>query len=49
MRRVGDLVFLFNYGPQAIPVPDGIIPAGARMILGSRVLDPAGVAVWRAP
>jgi beta-galactosidase len=49
MRRVGDLVFVFNYGPQAIPVPDGIIPAGARMILGSRVLDPAGVAVWRAP
>jgi beta-galactosidase len=46
LRRRGTLQFAINYGPSPAVAP---APAGARFVLGSRDLPPAGVAAWEAP
>lgn len=48
IRRAGDLVFAFNYGPDAMAVPETIAPAASDFIIGGRALAPAGVACWRS-
>jgi beta-galactosidase len=40
VERLGDLKFLFNYGPTAVDLP--ILP-----IIGVSPVPPAGVAIWR--
>ncbi|MCO5731415.1 beta-galactosidase [Rhizobium sp. SSA_523] len=42
LRRRGDLIFAFNYGPGDWTLPQGVEP-----ILGERVLKPQAVALWR--
>jgi beta-galactosidase len=42
IRRRGNLTFAFNYGTQ-----DWNIPDGATVVLGSNVLKPQAVSVWR--
>ncbi|WP_299322406.1 beta-galactosidase [Parasphingopyxis sp.] len=48
MRRHGDCVFAFNYGPEDIDIAD-ILPDSAvdRMVIGESTIAAAGVAVWR--
>jgi beta-galactosidase len=43
IRRFGDLIFAFNYGPESVTLP----PASRDFVLGGDDLEPAGVAVWR--
>jgi beta-galactosidase len=42
IRRAGDLVFAFNYGPESLTI-DG----GHDYVIGGPMLGPAAVAVWR--
>ena len=44
IRRAGDLNFAFNYGPDAVTMPDGEM---LRYVLGGAEIPPAGVSVWR--
>lgn len=44
LRRRGDLNFAFNYAPEPAEAP---APATAAFIIGSAVLPPYGVAIWR--
>jgi beta-galactosidase len=44
IRRTNDLCFAFNYGTQASALE---CVNDADFILGSRLLEPAGVAIWR--
>jgi beta-galactosidase len=44
IRRTGDLCFTFNYGAEPSELKFG---ADADFILGSRLLEPADVAIWR--
>jgi beta-galactosidase len=43
IRRLGNLNFAFNYGPETLTLP----PASRDFVLGGDVLPPAGVSVWR--
>lgn len=43
LRRRGDTVFAFNYGPDPWTAPDA-----GRFVLGGRVVPPQGVAAWQA-
>ena len=43
LRRRGDLLFAFNYGPTAWTAP-----FGSRPILGTEVVQPQSYAVWRS-
>ena len=43
MRRAGGLRFAFNYGPEAVALPETV----PELMIGNRTLPPAGVAVWR--
>ncbi|WP_417691648.1 beta-galactosidase [Roseibium sp.] len=43
LRRRGDLIFAFNYGPDSWSVPEGI-----RLILGSSEVAAQDLAIWRA-
>ncbi|MCT8329406.1 beta-galactosidase [Albidovulum sediminis] len=43
LTRRGEVTFAFNYGPDPATAP---APAGARFLIGGRVLPPAGVAAW---
>ena len=43
MRRAGGLRFAFNYGPEAVELPDSV----PDLTIGSRTLSPAGVAIWQ--
>ncbi len=43
LRRAGTLRYAFNYGPEPVDLPAGVPP----LMIGSRTLPPAGVAVWR--
>ncbi len=45
LRRAGDITFAFNYGAEAIDITS---VAGEALIIGNRLLPPAGVAAWRA-
>ncbi len=45
LRRRGDLVFAFNYGPE--PRDVSAIAGGASFVLGAPLIEPAGVAAWR--
>ncbi len=44
LRRRGDLVLAFNYGPTPQPAP---APAGTSFLLGGATISPRDVAVWR--
>ena len=44
IRRLGDLVFAFNYGPEQVTLP----PGKRAFVIGCDILPAAGVAVWRA-
>ena len=46
LRRLGNLRFAFNYGPDPVNLA-GMAPDGAEFILGEAELAPAGVAAWR--
>ncbi len=43
IRRLGDLVFAFNYGPDRLT-----LNVSHDYLIGGTTLEPAGVAVWRA-
>ena len=43
LRRRGDLVFAFNYGPKVWD-----LPAKAKPLLGTKKLAPHSVAIWKA-
>ncbi|MDE2385102.1 MAG: beta-galactosidase [Alphaproteobacteria bacterium] len=43
LRRRGDWVFAFNYGPKAWP-----LPKGAKPLLGSKTLKAQELAIWKA-
>jgi beta-galactosidase len=45
MRRNGELVFAFNYGPETVRLKFEFIPD---FIIGGPDLAPAGLAVWRS-
>lgn len=45
VRRSGDLVFAFNYGPE--PRDVSALAGGADFALGSALIGPAGLAAWR--
>ena len=45
LRRRGDLVFAFNYGPE--PRDVSAIAGRADFVLGAALIEPAGVAAWR--
>lgn len=47
LRRLGDLRFAFNYGPERGSLA-GIAPDNADYVLGGADLPPAGIAAWRA-
>jgi len=48
LRRRGNLTFAFNYGPDPHAlVPASGCPVDAALLIGERLLPPAGVAVWR--
>ncbi|WP_310474323.1 beta-galactosidase trimerization domain-containing protein, partial [Sandarakinorhabdus sp.] len=40
VERRGTLNFLFNYGPQAVAIEE-------RVVIGSKLVPPAGVAIWK--
>jgi len=44
LRRAGGVTFAFNYGAQAASVA---VPDDARILVGSALLAPAGVVIWR--
>lgn len=44
LRRRGNLTFAFNYTADPRPLN---VPEGAELVLGNRVLEPYGVAVWK--
>lgn len=46
VRSAGDLHFAFNYGPDTCDLA-GIAPDDADFVLGSAVLPPTGVSVWK--
>ncbi len=43
IRRAGDLVFAFNYGPETLT-----LDAAHDFVLGDPMVEPAAVAVWRS-
>ncbi len=45
LRRLGDLIFAFNSGPEPIEAP---APTTASYLLGSAEIAPRDVAVWKA-
>ena len=45
VRRTKGLTFAFNYGPDTIELPKGLVSLGC-FVLGSAMLPPAGIAVW---
>ncbi len=47
IRRLGDLVFAFNYGPEVIDLDRAGMALSSDFVLGSSQLPPAGVAVMR--
>ncbi|MEM9440264.1 MAG: beta-galactosidase, partial [Pseudomonadota bacterium] len=44
LRRLGDLTFAFNSGPDALKTP---APVGANFLLGGDEIQPRDVAIWR--
>jgi beta-galactosidase len=46
LRRRGDLLFAFNYGPE--PRDVSALADGASFVLGDWLVEPAGVAAWRS-
>ncbi len=46
LRRRGDIVFAFNYGPEPRDVT--ALAGGAAFVIGSGLVEAAGVAAWRA-
>ncbi len=48
LRRHGDLSFAFNFGPETIDLSQILADAGGfDFQLGSKLISPAGVTVWR--
>ncbi|WP_306249779.1 beta-galactosidase [Parvularcula sp. IMCC14364] len=47
IRRRGDVVFAFNYGPDGATIPKNIRSADGALVFGSWELPPAGTACWR--
>lgn len=48
LRRVGGLCLAFNHTTHTLSLKD-VLPADARLVIGTRELGPAGVAAWFAP
>jgi beta-galactosidase len=50
LRRAGELIFAFNYGPEPFNLADIVPGADAfEFVIGEPILPAAGVAVWRVP
>jgi beta-galactosidase len=46
LRRRGDVQFAFNYDADPVDL-SSLLPEGSSLLLGTRELEPAGVAAWR--
>ncbi|MCG8440776.1 MAG: beta-galactosidase [Caulobacterales bacterium] len=49
VRRAGDQVYAFNYGPEQVSLAALAGEDPAAFVIGEADLPPGGVAVWRAP
>ena len=47
IRRNAGMVYVFNYGPNAMTLSEEIAPPTTKFVLGGRTLEPATVAAWK--